>query len=78
MDRFKAVKASFLASGFTTRVHGNTVDKPKQTLKFDEIKKLVTFVHNYAEKHAILLPSRIPPDIRGTLFNFSHLVQQRR
>ena len=60
MDHFKAVKASFLASGFTTRVHGNTVHKPKQTLKFDKIKKFVTFVHNYAEKPAILLTGRIP------------------
>ena len=67
MDRFKAVKASFLASGFTTRVHGNTVHKPKQTFKFDETKKLVTFVHNYAEKHAILLPGRIPGYKRDTI-----------
>ena len=55
-----AVKASYLATGLTTRVHGNTKHKPKHALNFDEIKNLVTFLHNYAEKNAILLPGRIP------------------
>ena len=59
-DRFMALKASFLASGLTTRVHGNTAHAPKNALKFDEIKNLVSFINNYAEKHAILLPGRIP------------------
>ena len=56
-DRFMA---SFLASGLMTRTHGNTKHKPKHSLKFDEIKNLVTFIQNHAEKHAILLPGRIP------------------
>ena len=59
-DHFMALKASFLASGLTTRVHGNTKHACKHALKFDEIKNLVTFIGNYAEKHAILLPGRIP------------------
>lgn len=58
-DRFMALKASFLASGLTTRVHGNTRISPKHALKFDEMKNLVTFIGNYAEKNAILLPGRI-------------------
>ena len=55
-----ALKASFLACGLTTRVHGNTSHAPKNALKFDEIKNLVNFITIYAERHAILLPGRIP------------------
>ena len=54
------MKDSFLATGLTTRVHGNKNNKPKHALTFDEIKYLVTFITNYAERHAILLPGRIP------------------
>ena len=59
-DHFMALKARFLASGLTTRVHVNTKHAPKHVLKFDEIKNLVKFIGNYAEKHAVLLPGRIP------------------
>ena len=59
-DRFMNLKASYLASGLTTRSHGNVQGQPKHALKLDETKKLVTFVSNYAEKHTILLPGRIP------------------
>lgn len=54
------VKASFLASGLTTRQHGNTRRLPKHALKLDEVKNFVTFLSNYAERNAILLPGRIP------------------
>ena len=59
-DRFMNLKASFLASGLTTRQHGNTRRLPKHGSKFDEVKDFVTFLTNYAEKTAILLPGRIP------------------
>ena len=29
-------------------------------LKLEEVKSLLTFISNYAEKHVILLPGRIP------------------
>ena len=54
-----ALKASFLATGLTTRVHGNAKRLPKHALELDEVKQLVTFLSNYAE-NAILLPGRIP------------------
>lgn len=59
-DRFMALKASFLATGLTARVHGNTRRLPKHALKLEEVKNLVTFLNNHAEKNAILLPGRIP------------------
>ena len=58
-DRFMALKASFLATGLTMRVHGNTRRLPKHALKLDEVKNLVTFLSNYAEENAIL-PGWIP------------------
>lgn len=60
MDRFKAIKAHYLATGLTTRVHKNTRRLPPNTLTFVEIKNLVRFVKAYADLHGILLPGRIP------------------
>ena len=54
-----ALKASFLATGLTIRIHGNTKRLPKHALKLHEVKNLVTFLNNFAE-NAILLPGRIP------------------
>ena len=54
-----ALKASFLASGLTIRVHGNTSHAPENAFKF-EFKNLVNFITIYATRHAILLPGRIP------------------
>ena len=59
-DRFMALKASYLATGLTTRIHGNVRRVPKHALKLHEVKNLVTFLSNFAEKNAILLPGRIP------------------
>ena len=59
-DRFMALKASFLATGLTMRVHGNTRRLPKHALKLEEVKNMVAFLSNYAEENAILLPGRIP------------------
>ena len=55
-----ALKASFMTSGLTARVHGNTRNSPKHALKFDKMKILVTFIGNYTEKNAILLHGVIP------------------
>ena len=55
-----ALKASYLAAGLTSRVHGNANRLPKDALKLDEVKNLVIFLHNYAAKNAILLPGQIP------------------
>ena len=59
-DRFTAVKASFIVNGLTTRRHGNSKHLPHNALTFEENTNVVTFLHNYAEANAILLPGRIP------------------
>ena len=72
-DRFMALKASFLATGLTTRVHGNT-RLPKHALKLNEAKNLVVFLSNYKEEYAIL-PSLIPG---GMTSSYNPPTQPRR
>ena len=54
------VKASYIASGLTTRTHGNTKCLPHNSLKFEEVRNVFLFINGYAEQHAILLPGRVP------------------
>ena len=77
-DHFINLKASYLATGLTTRVHGNANRQPKHALKLDEVKTLVTFLNNYAEKNAILLPGRIPGFINGMISSCYHRAPLRR
>lgn len=46
--RFKAIKASYLSDGLTTRCHGNKGRKHKKGLKLQEVKDVVQFIMNYA------------------------------
>ena len=41
------------------RIHGNTGRKPAIALTHD-LSRVIAFIKNYAEVHAILLPGRIP------------------
>lgn len=59
-DRFNAVKNHYVATGLTTRRHGNTKRTPVNTLSFRETQNAVKFLKSYADNHAILLPGRIP------------------
>lgn len=42
------------------RRHGNKGRQPKHAFSVEEINKIIGFIQNYAELHAILLPGRIP------------------
>ena len=44
-----ALKASFLATGLTIRIHGNTNRLQKHALKLHDVKILITFLNNFAE-----------------------------
>ena len=57
--RFMAVKASFLATGLTTRAHGNTQKLPKLALKLDMVKPCYLFIQLCGEEYHPP-PSRIP------------------
>ena len=49
-----------LHHGLTPRRHGNSCRMPATSLSFSDNEHMVTFITNYAETHAILLPGRVP------------------
>ena len=57
-SKFKAIKASFERDGLVPRQYRH--HKPRHALRLADIQYVVTFITNYAEDHAILLPGRIP------------------
>ena len=58
--RLKNIKASYVENGLAPRRHGNTRRMPAKSLSFSDNQRVVTFIVNYAETHAILLPGHIP------------------
>ena len=66
-ERYESLKKHYIACGLTTRQHSNKRRRPHNALSFAEIKRLVKFIENYAEDHAILLPGRIPGYKRDNL-----------
>ncbi|XP_077076123.1 uncharacterized protein LOC143729024 [Siphateles boraxobius] len=59
-DRLAALVQHYLENGVTPRMHGNKGKLPKHALDVNDIERVVTFIHNYAEENAVLLPGRIP------------------
>ena len=58
--KYTTVKKSYLEKGLEPIVHGNTHTLPHHAFTTKEIQQITTFITNYAETHAILLPGRIP------------------
>ena len=65
--RLKALKKHYLENGVEPRVYKNTKRLPPRAATYDEIVALMTFLQNYAEANAILLPGRIPSYKRDDL-----------
>ena len=59
-DRLKAVKKHYKEQGLQVRQHGNSKRTPQHAMPFAAIRNVVSFLCNYAEENAILLPGRIP------------------
>ena len=57
---FKALRRHCRENGPVPRVHGNTKHLPANALTFTDVQRVVSFIENYAEDHAILLPGRRP------------------
>ena len=57
-SKFEAIKASFESNGLCPRKRPYV--KPRRALRLSDIEYIVSFVRNYAEDNAILLPGRIP------------------
>ena len=62
--RFKNLKTSFGENGLSPRMHGDAKCLPRNTA---DTQRVVQFIQNYAEAHAILLPGRIPGYKRSDL-----------
>ena len=58
--RYDAVRHSYDTIGVSERTHGNSNRLPHHGFTTNDLKRVVNFLINYAEEHAILLPGRIP------------------
>ena len=57
-SKFKAIKASLESNGLVPRQHQH--HKPQHALCLADVQYVVTYITNYVEDNAILLPGRIP------------------
>ena len=53
-----AIKKHYQQQGLEPRTHSRRL--PSHTLSFDDINRIVKYLQQYAEQHAILLPGRVP------------------
>ncbi len=58
--RLKAIKARYLSDGLVPRVHGHTGRTPWNALVREDVEHIISFVTQYCETNAILLPGRVP------------------
>lgn len=66
-DKLTALLKHYRSHGVSARVHKLSKKLPKNAFTFDETKYVVTFIVNYAETHAMSLPSRVPGYARDDL-----------
>ena len=66
-DKMKSLIHQYADDGLTPCIHGNKGKQPKHVLTVEDIENVVSFVYNYAEENAILLPGRIPGYKRNDL-----------
>lgn len=59
-DCLAVLVQQYLQNDVTPRMNGNKGKLPKHALDVNDIERVVTFIHNYAEENAVLLPGRIP------------------
>ena len=57
---YKALRSHIKENGLVPRIHGNTKRLPPNALSFEDVQRVASYIQNYAEDHAILLPGRIP------------------
>ena len=59
-SRFRRLKEHYESHGISQRVHGNSKRLPKNTLPHAVVEDVTTFLSNFVEENAVLLPGRIP------------------
>ena len=58
--RLKAIRARYLSEGLVPRIHGHSGRTAPNALVLEDVRGIITFIMQYAETNAILLPGRIP------------------
>ncbi len=58
--RLKNIMKSLQMNGIAPRVHGNINRMPPNTLTLKDVENVILFLLNHCEKHALLLPGRVP------------------
>ena len=58
--KLELIKRHYLSHGLVLRVHGNTGRTPAHALVMEDVQNIITFVMQYSEANAILLPGCIP------------------
>ena len=59
-ERLSNIRQHYIDNHLTPREHKASGKKPLNTLPYIDIRRIVVFLANYAEEHAILLPGRMP------------------
>ena len=54
--RMRNLTATYKRSGLVPRIHGNTRRLLPNTLSYEAIRDVVTFLMNYTEQNGLLLP----------------------
>ena len=57
---FENLGRHYRDSGCVLRIHENSKRSPSQTLSFEAAKSVFSYIDNYAETNAMLLPGRVP------------------
>lgn len=60
MRKYNTVKQAYLKNGLESISHGNSNRLPHHGFTTDDLRNIVTFLTNFSEENAILLPGRIP------------------
>ena len=72
-----AIRKHYQENGMETRTHQNSKRLPPRTLSFDDINRILKFLQQFAEQHAILLPGRVLTTSEMML-SYIHLVTAKR
>ena len=59
-DRLQNIRDHYKEEALQAGIHKNTKCSPYHVMPFDATSYVLTFLENYAEENAILLPGRIP------------------
>jgi len=56
----KAIISKYLADGLVPRIHGHTGRIPHNSLVYKDLECIISFVIQFCEMNAILMPGRVP------------------